>query len=128
MTEYPSGLDVPQPNLKKNHSSATMATTTDSSTLAPSVVENLNEKSLNNSQSASRAVSPIDQEDEKAGADTKSNEDSELAEDGSTYPAPFALGLITMALCLAVFLVALVGFLSHILASRDVASSMSSRN
>lgn len=114
MTEYSSGLDAPQPNLKKNHSSATMAT--DTSTLALSVVDNLNEKSLG-SESASRAVSPIDIESEKIAAaegeaDVKSNgsDSGEYTEDGATYPGPLALGLITMALSLAVFLVALVSF------------------
>lgn len=118
MTANPSGLEAPQPTLKKNHSSATMATTTDSSTLAPSVVDNMeksNEKSLNNSQAASRSESPIELEDEKAseaGVDTPSGSGRE-SEDESNYPKPLALGLITMALCLAVFLVALVR-LSHV--------------
>ncbi|KAI5838933.1 major facilitator superfamily domain-containing protein [Morchella snyderi] len=81
---------------------------TDSSTLAPSTFDNLNEKSLSNS----RAVSPTDGEkmddievEDRAKEGEKDN--GEFTEDGQNYPGPVALGLITMALCLAVFLVAL---------------------
>lgn len=86
--------------LKKNNSSATMATTTDSSTLTPSVVGDLNEKS---------GVGAAIEGEGKLGT-SKSSETGEGAGDSVDYPNPLALGLITMALSLAVFLVALVSF------------------
>lgn len=107
MTVHPEGLEPPsQPELKKNHSSLTM---TDSSTLAPSTFDNLNEKSLSNS----RAVSPTDGEkmddiEVEDRAKEGKKDTGEFTEDGQNYPGPVALSLITMALCLAVFLVALV--------------------
>lgn len=102
-----TALEPPsQADLKKNHSSLTM---TDSSTLAPSTFDNLNEKSLSNS----RAQSPIDGEkmdDVEVEDQTKEGEEQEgekKEEQEHEYPGPVALGLITLALCLAVFLVAL---------------------
>lgn len=83
---------------------------TDSSTLTPSTFDNLNEKSLSNS----RAVSPtekmddIEVEDKAKEEGEKKKDTGEFTEDGQQYPGPVALGLITLALCLAVFLVALV--------------------
>lgn len=73
-----------------------MATTTDGSTLAPSVVGDLSEK--------------IGAGVEDEPGTSESSQTGEEAEDTSNYPKPLALGLITMALCLAVFLVALVSF------------------
>lgn len=84
--------------LKKNNSSATMVTTTDGSTLAPSVVGDLSEK----------IGTEVDGEPITSRS-SQTAEDADL-EDTSGYPGPLALGLITMALCLAVFLVALVSF------------------
>lgn len=84
--------------LKKNNSSATMATTTDTSTLTPSVVGDLSEKI------------GADAEVEGEPDTSRSSETDEDAEESIDYPKPLALGLITMALSLAVFLVALVSF------------------
>lgn len=111
MTVQPEGLEPPsQADLKKNHSSLTM---TDSSTLAPSTFDNLNEKSLSNSRAASptdgEKMDDIEVEDKaKEGEGGEKGDDGEYMEDGQKYPGPVALGLITLALCLAVFLVALV--------------------
>lgn len=115
-----TGLN-PQPTLKKNKSTGTMATTNDSSTLAPSVgnTEDLGEKShMGSSPVGSRPPSPNAETAgiEKAVADlpTESQEKGEVNPEGGEddeieYPGPLALTLITIALSLAVFLVALVG-------------------
>lgn len=77
-----------------------MATSTDSSTLAPSVVGDLSEK----------IGAGVDAEVDNEPATSESSQTGDDVEDTSGYPKPLALGLITMALCLAVFLVALVSF------------------
>ncbi|KAL0633538.1 hypothetical protein Q9L58_007570 [Maublancomyces gigas] len=101
--------------LKKNNSSATMATSTDSSTLAPSVVGDLSEK----------IGAGVDAEVDDEPATSESSQTGDDVEDTSGYPKPLALGLITMALCLAVFLVALVSFfLSHVPATGNLVFSM----
>lgn len=103
-----------KPGLKKNNSSATMATTTDGSTLTPSVVGDLSEK----------IGVDVEVEGEGQPGTSNSSETDEDAVDPADYPKPLALGLITMALSLAVFLVALVSFLSHIPTTQDAVFSM----
>jgi hypothetical protein len=105
-----AGLFAPQPALKKNQSSATMTTTTDSSTLAPSVdnMDNTREKSLNDHTTEPVPRSPTPDLNEKLENAENADNNSDGSEDESNYPGPLALSLITMALSLAVFLVALV--------------------
>jgi len=116
-----TSLSPPQPTLKDNHSTATMATTTDSSTLAPSVnneVGGSGEKGyLDNSRPVSpnldsekRPITPTTEGERAMNTDAGSEGGSEGSEDETQYPGPIALTLITIALSLAVFLVALVGF------------------
>lgn len=93
-----------------------MATTTDGSTLAPSVVGDLSEKI--------GVEVEVEVEGEGQPGTSKSSETDEDTVDPADYPKPLALGLITMALSLAVFLVALVSFLSHIPTTRDAVFSM----
>ncbi|KAL7268772.1 hypothetical protein RUND412_008590 [Rhizina undulata] len=92
-----------------NTSNSNMTTTTASSTVAASV-GNEREKSVNLEEvwrPASRAASQLSEKEDasviKVDRDVAGNEE----EDESKYPGPVALSLISLALCLAVFLVAL---------------------
>lgn len=115
-----TSLSPPQSALKESHSTATMATTTDSSTLAPSVNNDMGtgEKGfLDNSRPVSpnldsekRPITPTMEGGRDMKTDAGSEGGSEGSEDEIQYPGPVALTLITIALSLAVFLVALVGF------------------
>ncbi|PWW76253.1 MFS general substrate transporter [Tuber magnatum] len=95
-----------------------MATTTDSSTLAPSVnndVGGTGEKGFLDSprpvspilDSEKRPVTPTTGAEKAVNPDAGSEGGSEGSEDGTQYPDTIALTLITTALSLAVFLVAL---------------------
>lgn len=91
------------------------STVSSDSTLAHTKALDMSEKPPMTEKATSRPASITTEKNEmdtttkeKSNPVTGSKEDVEEVEDESKYPGPVALGFIVLALCLAVFLVALV--------------------